>query len=235
MSAEPNNDNTESHNLHKICDEVFGSDNFLCQAIWDLGTGTTAGHFTRSHEYILVYAKNKKSLPNFSSISDEPIIHGALKKISKSNPATEITFPAGFEFDGDSATFTGVLGSSEQEFILSDKMEFKNGKLVSPTTIRAGWAMANQVRNWIDGKETWDSKGQKVIRFWFNKQGILFYEKERGTYNPKSVLSNIASTKNGSTELENIFGKKYFDFPNKTPSSSTSSLAPPPQPMRSCS
>lgn len=214
ISIADNNENSEAHNLRKICDEVFLEDNFLCQIIWDLGTGTSAGHFTRSHEYILVFCKNKMMLPNFDAVSDDNIVHGALKKISRANPASEITFPIGFPFEGDNAVFTGVLGGSEQEFILSDKMEFKNGKLVAPTTIRAGWGMANQVRDFIAGKETYDTKGQKVVRFWFNKQGILFYEKERGTYNPKSVFSDIANTKNGSSELEALFdGAKLFDFP----------------------
>ncbi len=213
ISIADNNDNSEAHNLRKVCDEVFGSSNFLCQAIWDLGTGTQAGHFTRSHEYILIYSKNKVNLPNFDAISDENIIHGALKKISRANPATEITFPAGFPFEGTDAVFSGVLGGSEQEFILSEKMEFKNGQLIAPTTIRAGWAMANQVRDWMAGRETYDSKGQRVIRFYFNRQGILFYEKERGTYNPKSVFSDIANTKNGSSELKALFGSSYFDFP----------------------
>jgi len=206
-------DDNEVGDLRSICDEVFNEGNLLCQAIWDLGTGTTAGHFTRAHEYILVYAKNKMKLPNFKAISDESIVHGALKKISKANPATEITFPAGFPFEGDNATFTGVLGGSEKEFILSEKMEFRDGKLIAPTIIRAGWGMANQIKDWIAGRETYDSKGQKVVRFYFNKQGILFYEKERGTYNPKTVLSGIANTKNGSSELSGLFDFKPFDFP----------------------
>lgn len=207
------NNGGDSHNLRKICDEIFGEINCLCNAIWDLGTGTSAGHFTRSHEYILIYAKKKKVLSNFEAISDDNIVHGALKKISRANPATELTFPVGFPFEGDNAVFSGVLGGSEQEFILSDKMEFKDGKLLYPTTIKAGWGMANQVRDWIAGKATYDTKGQKIVRFYFNKQGILFYEKERGTYNPKSVFSDIANTKNGSSELESIFGSNYFDFP----------------------
>lgn len=206
-------DDNEIHNLRKICDEVFSPSNMLCQLIWDLGTGTTAGHFTRSHEYILAYARDKINLSNFKAISDDNIIHGALKKISRANPASEITFPVGFPFDGGNALFTGELGGSEKEFIISEKMEFFNGKLVYPTTIKAGWAMRRQVLDWISGKETFDTKGQKIVRFYFNKQGILFYEKERETYNPKSVLSDLANTKNGSQELMDIFGFKPFNFP----------------------
>lgn len=206
-------DNYEIDNCKKVLDEVFGSSNMLHMCVWDLGTGTAAGHFTRSHEYVLVYAKNKDILDNFYAISDENIVHGALKKISKANPASEITFPEGFPFEGQDAVFTGKLGGSEEEFIISDKMEFKNGKLVKPTIIKAGWGMKRQVIDWIQGKETYDSKGQKVIRFYFNSQGILFYEKERGTYNPKSVIKEMGSTKNGTKELESIFGFSPFPFP----------------------
>ena len=52
-------DDNEYENLTKICTEIFGQDNLLASLIWDLGTGTTAGHFTRGHEYVLCIAKNK--------------------------------------------------------------------------------------------------------------------------------------------------------------------------------
>lgn len=207
-------DDNEYDNLVKICTEIFGQDNFLASLIWDLGTGTTAGHFTRGHEYILCFAKNKSCLPNFKNTKEgEHIVHGALKKISQKNPAGEITFPVGFEFDGKDAIFTGEIGDSEKEFILSDEMKFKNGKLVKPVTIKAGFAMKKQVEDYISGKEVYDTKGQKVIRFFFNSSGILFYEKEKSIINPRTVLSNLASTKNGTSELTELFGTKYFDFP----------------------
>lgn len=48
----------------------------------DLGTGTQAGHFTRAHEYVLVYALNKDNVSNFSGGEGE-IDHSALKKFQK--------------------------------------------------------------------------------------------------------------------------------------------------------
>lgn len=56
-------------------------------------------------------------------------------------------------------------------------MEFVNGKLLNPVTIKAGFAMRKQVEDFIAGKEVFDTKGQKVNRFYFNSSGILFYEK----------------------------------------------------------
>ena len=207
-------DDNEIENLIKICNETFGESNILANLIWDLGTGTTAGHFTRGHEYILCYAKNKNNLPNFKNYKNgERIVHGALKKISIKNPASEIVFPVGFEFDGDNAVFTGELGDSEKEYIISDEMRFKDGNLVSETRIKAGFAMKKQVEDFIAGKEVFDTKGQKVLRFFFNSSGILFYEKEKSVINPRTVISGLANTKNGSSELTNLFNEKYFDFP----------------------
>jgi adenine-specific DNA-methyltransferase len=206
-------DDNEIHELKIVLNKIFGENNHLSDLIWDLGTGTTAGHFTRAHEYILAFAKDKSDLPNFDDPSGGSIIHGALKKISRANPASEILFPAGIEYEGNNAEFSGCLGTSEQQFILDEKMVFENGKLKYPVRLKAGWAMRNQILSWLEGKETYDTKGQRIKRFFFNKQGILWYEKERGKINPKTVLSKIASTKDGSSILKNIMGEQLITFP----------------------
>ena len=207
-------DDNEVANLRKICDEIFGESNFIANLVWDLGTGTTAGHFARGHEYILVYARNKSAVSNFTNTEEgQTIIDRALKKISRKNPASEITFPAGFEYDGSEAVFTGEIGDAEKIYILSDEMRFKDGKLTAPVTLKAGFAMRNQVLDYIAGKEVYDTKGQKVRKFFFNARGVLFYEKEKTIINPKTVLSGIANTKNGTTELIELLGGNYFSFP----------------------
>jgi adenine-specific DNA-methyltransferase len=207
-------DDNEVHNLRLLMNEVFGEENFLAQVVWDLKTGRQAGHFTKSHEYIIVYARDKEALENFDAIETGNIVHGALKKISKANPASEITFPAGINFEGNDAVFRGELGGSEKQYIISEEMIFKNGKLHKPVVLKAGWAMKNQVINWLEGNETYDSKGQKVVRFYFNSQGILFYEKERGKYNPKTVWSGLATTKQGTDCLRDLMGvENLIEFP----------------------
>jgi adenine-specific DNA-methyltransferase len=207
-------DDIEVHHLRKICDDVFGAENLLAELIWDLGTGTAAGHFTRAHEYILTYTKSKQSLSNFEYKGKEDIIsERAIKKISKGNPASQITFPAGIDFEGKDAIFKGEFGISEKIRVIGDDMVFKNGKLLKPVTIEAGWAMRNQILSWINDEETFDSKGQKVVRFYFDSKGRLQYEKERGFINPPSVLRKIASTRKGSAEIEELMGYKVIEFP----------------------
>ena len=63
-------DDNEQDNLKKICDEIFGTQNFIANLVWDLGTGTTAGHFTRGHENIICFSRNKKCLNNFKNYND---------------------------------------------------------------------------------------------------------------------------------------------------------------------
>jgi adenine-specific DNA-methyltransferase len=212
-------DDNEVHNLRKICDEIFGEENFLAELIWHLSSGPQAGHFTRSNEIVIVYAKFKELLPFFEDNTGGIIKHGALKRISLANPASEIEFKKGsIAFEGQDAIFGKELGGSEKQFVTKGTLRFEKGLLAEDVTIKAGWAMKNQVISWLEGNETWDSKGQKVVRFYFNQQGILFYEKERGTLHPKTVISaaEVGSTKVGGDEILNLFGLKLMSFPKPT-------------------
>lgn len=57
-------DDNEVTNLRKVCDEVFGEENFVAQIIWEraFAPKNDAKFLSSSHDYILVYAK---SLSNF--------------------------------------------------------------------------------------------------------------------------------------------------------------------------
>ncbi|WP_230592156.1 site-specific DNA-methyltransferase [Gallibacterium anatis] len=206
-------DDNEQANLKRLCDEVFGEQNFVADLVWYLGTGTQAGHFTRAHENILCYFKNKDLVPNFSG-GEGIIEHSALKKISVKNPESEFLFPAGTRWDAEDGTeLTGEWGGSEKMKLVSGKMIAKDGKLLNDVVLSAGYAQKEQMKSWFSGNETFDSKGQKVVSFYFNKNGILRYEKERSVINPPTVLSNLGSTKNGSDEIISLLSEKVFDFP----------------------
>jgi adenine-specific DNA-methyltransferase len=82
--------------------------------------------------------------------------------------------------------------------------------------LAAGYAMKSQMKSFFSGKETFDTKGQKVLEFYFNKNGILKYKKEKSIVNPPTVISDVASTKNGTDELNKILGDSSFDFPKPT-------------------
>jgi len=56
-------DDNEVHNLRKLCDEAFGSDNFISEIVWHskYTTANDAKFVSRQHEYLIFYAKNKES------------------------------------------------------------------------------------------------------------------------------------------------------------------------------
>lgn len=216
-------DDNELCQLKCLCDELFNTSNnpklsnCLGVLVWDLGTGTQAGHFTRAHEYVLVYAKNKEFVKNFSG-GEGSIDHSALKKISKKNPAIEFSFKAGTRFMAeDGFELTGSWGGSEKTEIVEGSMVAENHKLKYDVTLKAGFAMINQMKTWFNGEYTIDSKGQHVTDFYFNSSGVLHYVKEKSIINPPTIIKEIGSTKAGTNELTAIFGNSdAFGYPKPT-------------------
>lgn len=51
-------DDNEVENLKKICNEIFGEQNFVAEFIWRGGRRNAAKFISTSHEYILSFAKN---------------------------------------------------------------------------------------------------------------------------------------------------------------------------------
>ncbi len=212
-------DDHEVAQLKLMCDEIFNSSpnpkssNQIGFLVWDLGTGTQAGHFTRTNEFVLVYAKNKKYLPNFKG--GEGIIDDrAQKKIGVKNPASEFTFPKGTKFEApNDFELKGSWGGAEKSILINGRMKCQDGKLIEAVTIKAGWTQKNQMISFFDGDETIDSKGQKIVEFYFRENGKIYCRKERDTLNPSSVLRNIATTKQGTSLLKSIFdGEEPIQF-----------------------
>ena len=63
-------DDNEQANLRKICDEVFGEENFISQITWHRkrGKDNSAKYFSRVHEYVIVYARQESSIDHFNRI-----------------------------------------------------------------------------------------------------------------------------------------------------------------------
>lgn len=53
-------DDHEASNLKKLCDEIFGSANFVAQIVWERAYSPVnlKKHFSESHDYMVCYAKN---------------------------------------------------------------------------------------------------------------------------------------------------------------------------------
>ena len=53
-------DDNELANLRRICDEIFGEENFIATVIWQkvYAPKSSAKHFSEDHDFIVVYARN---------------------------------------------------------------------------------------------------------------------------------------------------------------------------------
>ena len=82
-------DDNEVHNLRKVCDEIFGEQNFIGIILWKKKTnGNNMGFLPPVHDYILSYAKNQSDIVDMGyNISDEFI------KKTYSNPDNDIRGP----------------------------------------------------------------------------------------------------------------------------------------------
>lgn len=69
-------DDNEYDNVRKICDEVFGAENFVATVIWQkvFSPKNTAAYFSEDHDYIVIYSKHKQSWsPTLLPRSEETI------------------------------------------------------------------------------------------------------------------------------------------------------------------
>jgi adenine-specific DNA-methyltransferase len=206
-------DDNEYQNLVLVMNEIFGVRNKIATTIWDLGTGTQAGHFTRAHEYILVYAKTKSQLKNFSG-GEGMIDDRAVKKIGVKNPESEFTFPKGTKWEADNGlTLSGEWGGTEKVTLVKGNMKCENGVLIEDVTLKAGWTQKSQMESFFAGEDTYDTKGQKVVEFYFRANGKIYCRKKRSIVNPPTVLRKIATTKTGSSEVKALLGSDRFNFP----------------------
>ncbi len=76
-------DDNEITNLRRVCDEVFGEENFIAQFAWNCATagGIRPKFVSKTHEYILTYAKQKEILSQFNA----PLSPDAVKQYNKTD------------------------------------------------------------------------------------------------------------------------------------------------------
>ena len=207
-------DDNEIHNLRKICDEIFGSDNFIEQFIVRSNPrGNQAKKFVASeHEYILCYSKNiaHMSLLGFSKEAGEfnkEDAGGIYREIglrkrgagSRREDAPNQFYPIYYLESENKITTKKVSGGVE---ILPKLSDGTDGRWRwSYTTVEENVAklLARKVRR--DGGFEYDI----FEKDYFSEDKLtkiksIFYEKE-------------VNNENATEELKKLFGGKSFDYP----------------------
>lgn len=190
-------DDNEIDNLKKLCNEVFGEENFVAQLIWEraFSPKNDAKYVSNSHDYILMYARN---------ISDFKI--GQLNRSEEAesrykNPDND---PRGKWTSGDLSVKT-YNASSDYEIITP------SGRKVLPPH-GACWRVSKERFNeLVDDNRIWFGENgdnvPRLKRFLSEiKEGIV----------PTSILfyKDVGHSQEGRQELKKIFDNKgYFDGP----------------------
>lgn len=209
--------------LKMLCDEIFENSsnpdnwNNLSTLIWDKQHSQQQGIFKRYHEYVFLYAKNARNISKVLSTADGIIEAGAMKKVSVKNPASLFSFPAGIRFEApDGTVLQGCYGDNEKIEVVDGILEAEGGVTKYPVTLKAGWTQKKQMQSWINGFETIDTKGQKVIEFFFNSKGKVKCRKMRGAVTPCSLLPKFGMGSEQTAHLVDILGKSDI-FSNPKP------------------
>jgi len=190
-------DENESHNLKKICDEIFSENNFVGETIRKTKSMTADKNtnFNNQHEHLIIYSKNAM---NFSLIGDEKEFKGY------SNPDND---PNGDWISGDPSAKSG----SESTFF-----PIKNpytGQIDYPPKGRY-WAFSKEtLDNYIrEGKITFnrENKGGRGFVFKRYKNQI---ENRYNPFNSLQFLENKYMNQHATKEINELFDEYIFDYP----------------------
>lgn len=135
-------DDDEQAYLKILCDEIFGRQNFVCNVIWEkkFSPQNDAKYLSDSHDFILVYAKDKNIwrpnlLPRteemnarYSNPDNDPRgvwTSGAIQaKSGTANLIYEITTPAGNKFLPPAGTFWRFSKEKFEEMVADNRIYF---------------------------------------------------------------------------------------------------------------
>ena len=213
-------DDHEIHNLRKICDEIFGEENFIATLIWDKNHSAQAGIFKVYHEYIVAFAKNIFLQETPNALNNELFEAGAIKKPSGRHILQEFTFPAGTRFDApDNTEYSGSWGGLESLRLVRGRMRALNGKLVEDATIEAAYTQISQMKEFFYGNRDalLDSRGQKIKEFYLTSTGKVKVVKQRSVETPQTTC-HFGAQGPISKELAALFEipESPFDSPKPT-------------------
>lgn len=191
-------DDNEDANLKKICDEIFGENNFLAQVIWERAYApiNLKKNFSESHDYILVYAKDAtlvetRGIPRNDEADDR-----------YSNPDND---PRGV-WQSDNLS----VGPAIEANIYPIKTP--SGRLVEPPAGRS-WSLSRQAfRERLQDNRIWfGSDGNGVPRM-----KRFLSELRKPGITPMTIwkYKEVGHSQEATQQLQKLMGgKKYFDYP----------------------
>lgn len=215
-------DDSEYYNMLKVCNEIFGEQNYVTSFSWVNSlkeeltddtkfAGSNLGTIKKSHEYVLVYARYAfKMALDFSS---NPYIEKLIT--NGGNAIQKLEIPKGLKCIKQITTVIKghVGGSSDYYDILTPEgMIVENGVLQNNVTIEGPLRNPVMLTKFFSGEKIVDKKGQELVEVYFNENGMLQTKKLRTGNTISTVLVGKGTTKNGTLLLKEMFGDTVFDY-----------------------
>ena len=212
-------DDNEQAQLKLLCDEVFGAENFVgsLPTIMNLKGNNDEFGFSGTHEYTIVYMKNKSLVEDLNGI---PLIEDDYSDYDQEDERGKF-------YQGATLMRTGEDGAKEQRpkgyypiFVSNDYKRMSVEKLAETDYMVYPITKDGKEMSWRRSKKTLsESLSEFIIKH--NKQGkISFYKKQRleddlenGKKSKSLLYKPSYSSGNGTEIIKRLFNKKVFQNP----------------------
>ena len=230
-------DENEQANLRRLCDEVFGEENFICQFVWiNNERGRSIDKFiSNTCEYIYLYAKNASHLSVNSKVeSGEAVLREYAQRdahsfYKKGDPLFNNNSKFNIQTRPNLVYAIYVNRHTNETRCIDEKQRAEDGSWYLPQENALGedWIkIVPPIRktNNLMGCWRWsmqkfnEESAQNLLLIRENSGKYMFYSKNRLSEDGdkrlkyKNVISGITSA-SGTHELVHILEGKYFDHP----------------------
>lgn len=202
-------DDNEVENLRKVCDEVFGEQNFVDCLHWKKKKQPSflAKHTAKVMEYVIVYAKNTFKL---EKLSIEKVSDSNKKVININNKVSSRIFKPGVRVKSEEQTGiikAGVYTGRSMEVEYKNDIYYENGRTTNEVEV---------VSKFSDSQSNIDTFIQKDLLY-ITKNFLLRRDVgEEAAEKRKSItdllLNDYGDNQESDKEFLELFDKKYFDY-----------------------
>lgn len=189
-------DDKEQENLKKICDEVFGASNYVSTIVWQHSIQPKGylGNFSIQHSYVLIYCKDALSFKL-----------GSLERTDEDNKAysNPDNDPKGPWRSGD------VRNALYRPNLIYDIIS-PSGKVIKPCENGWRWSKETVAEKFKSGEIIFSADETRIIR-------KIYLSTLEGRA-PETIWfgKDVGTTREGISELKQLFGQAPFDTPKPT-------------------
>lgn len=198
-------DDNEVHHLRKICDEIFGEENFVGCIVRTTGqtTGQDSEGLGSSFDYLLVYSKNTER-----ALNGLPLTEHDLKRFENEDEKGKYAY--------DQMRKTGSNDKREDRpNMYYSILNPDNEELfpIGPGGYESRWRFEKKTYDKLveDGFILWKKTKKEDVEIWWP---YVKYYLEGRTKRPSPLWDDLDGNKKAARDLRSLFdGKKIFDFP----------------------